>query len=123
ETLDSTRANPRLLVESNPQIDDCPISDSVAYHRCMIDVTDQYLLRAYARNRCEQAFGELVHRHLDLVYSTALRVLRDSNLAEAVTQRVFMALAQDAEKLRGRAALAGWLHEAARNFAVSAVRS
>ena len=35
---------------------------------------DEQLLGAYARERSESAFGELVARHVDFVYSTALRV-------------------------------------------------
>jgi RNA polymerase sigma factor (sigma-70 family) len=89
----------------------------------MIGDTEQNLIRAYARNRSEEAFGELVHRHVDLVHSTALRVLRDAGLAEDVTQRVFVALAQNAGRLQERTSLTGWLHETARNFAVSTVRS
>ena len=101
----------------------CPISRSVAYHQCMAGDTEQNLIRAYARNRSEEAFGELVHRHVDLVHSTALRVLRDAGLAEDVTQRVFVALAQNAGRLQERTSLTSWLHETARNFAVSTVRS
>ncbi len=89
----------------------------------MGDVADQNLIGEYARSGCEEAFGELVHRHVDLVYSTAFRVLRYPSLAEDVTQRVFIALARNATKLRNRAVLTGWLHEAARNFAVTTVRS
>ena len=36
---------------------------------------DEQLLHAYARERSESAFGELVVRHLDFVYSAALRVV------------------------------------------------
>jgi hypothetical protein len=44
---------------------------------------DEQLLHAYARERSESAFGELVARHIDFVYSTALRVVNgDSHLAE-----------------------------------------
>src|SRR5437660_495473 len=35
---------------------------------------DGQLLQQYARERSESAFGELVTRHIDLVYSTSLRV-------------------------------------------------
>src|SRR5262245_14110133 len=89
----------------------------------MVDENDQDLIGAYARERCEAAFGKLVHRHIDFVYSTALRVVRDAGLAEDVTQKVFLALAQHSRKLQDRFSLAGWLHETARNFAVSTVRS
>jgi len=44
---------------------------------------DEQLLGAYARERSESAFGELVARHIDFVYSTALRVVNgDSPGAE-----------------------------------------
>src|SRR2546430_5315069 len=84
----------------------------------MADDTDQILIRAYVRNRCESSFGELVHRHVDLVHSTALRIVRDTNLAEDVTQRVFLALAQHSAKLQERLSLTGWHHETARNLAI-----
>ena len=48
---------------------------------------DEQLLHAYARKRSESAFGELVARHIDIVYSTALRVVNgDSHLAQDVAQ-------------------------------------
>lgn len=84
---------------------------------------DQVLLRAYARDRCEASFSELVHHHVDLVHSTALRILHDPSLAEEVTQRVFLALAQHSAKLQQRASITGWLHETARNLAINTVRS
>ncbi len=88
----------------------------------MADVTDQNLIRAYVRGRCEQSFGELVHRHVDLVHSTALRVVRDASLAEDVTQRVFLTLARHSVNLQERFSLTGWLHETARNLAINTVR-
>src|SRR5262245_33589153 len=89
----------------------------------MADDSDQILLHAYVHNRCEASFSELVHRHVDLVHSTALRIVRDTSLAEDVTQRVFLALAQHSMKLQERASLTGWLHETARNVAINTVRS
>jgi RNA polymerase sigma factor (sigma-70 family) len=89
----------------------------------MANDNDQILIRAYARSRCESSFSELVHRHIDLVHSTALRVLRDPNLAEDVTQRVFLALAQHSLMLQHRLSLTGWLHETTRNLAINTVRS
>ncbi len=89
----------------------------------MADENDQILLRAYVHNRCEASFSELVHRHIDLVHSTALRIARDTTLAQDVTQRVFLALAQHSAKLQQRTSLTGWLHETARNLAINTVRS
>jgi len=62
-------------------------------------LTDPQLLRAYAEDHSEAAFGELVRRHVDLTYSVALRIVRDTHLAEDVTQAVFVALAQNAGTL------------------------
>jgi RNA polymerase sigma factor (sigma-70 family) len=85
--------------------------------------TDQQLLQAYAAHRSEAAFAELVRRHVDLVYSAALRLVHDAHLAEDVTQSVFVALAQSARPLTARAVLAGWLHVTTRNLAANLVRS
>jgi hypothetical protein len=41
---------------------------------------DEQLLYAYARERSESAFGELVTRHIDFVYSAALRVVNGDSL-------------------------------------------
>src|SRR5262245_21042015 len=89
----------------------------------MEDDSDQVLIRAYVRTRCESSFSELVHRHIDFVHSTAQRVLGNTNLAEDVTQRVFLALAQHSVKLQERLSLTGWLHETTRNLAINTVRS
>ena len=86
-------------------------------------VTDQQLLREYAEGRSETAFAELVRRHVDLVFSAALRMVRDAHLAEDVTQGVFVALAQAARQLGDRPVLAGWLHRTAQNLAAKTVRS
>lgn len=85
--------------------------------------TDQQLLHDYAGHRSESAFAELVRRHVDFVYSAALRMVRDAHLAEDVSQGVFVALAQNARQLTERPVLSGWLHRTAQNLAANAVRS
>jgi RNA polymerase sigma factor (sigma-70 family) len=85
--------------------------------------TDQQLLQAYAASRSEAAFAELVHRHIDLVYSAALRMVCDSHQAEDVTQGVFVALAQNARQLTQHPVLSGWLHRTTQNLAANAVRT
>ena len=85
---------------------------------------DKQLLHAYARERSESAFGELVTRHIDFVYSTALRVVNgDSHLAQDVAQTVFIELAREARSLPGGVGLAGWLHHHTCYTAAKAVRT
>ncbi|HEV2393850.1 MAG TPA: RNA polymerase sigma factor [Verrucomicrobiae bacterium] len=89
----------------------------------MNGLTDLELLREYAEHPAEAAFGELVRRHVDLVYSAALRMVRDAHLAEDVTQGVFVALSRSAGQLTSHPVLSGWLHRTTQNLAANTVRS
>jgi RNA polymerase sigma factor (sigma-70 family) len=85
---------------------------------------DGQLLQQYRRERSESAFGELVTRHIDLVYSVALRVAGgDSHLAQDVTQTVFLDLARKAGSVPQDAVLAGWLYRHAWFTAAKMVRT
>ena len=67
-------------------------------------------MQDYASRGSERAFGELVARHIDMVYSVALRLVRgDVHLAQDVAQTVFADLSLKAKSLAGGAVLAGWL--------------
>ncbi len=89
----------------------------------MNNLTDNQLLADYAERRSEAAFAELVRRHVDLVHSAALRLVRDAHSAQDVTQGVFVALAQNARQLTRHSILSGWLHCTTRNLAANAVRA
>ncbi len=84
---------------------------------------DASLLAGYARNRSESDFAELVRRHVNLVYSAALRQVNgDVHLAQDVTQTVFTDLARKARSLTGHRVLAGWLFTSTRFAAAKVVR-
>ncbi len=85
--------------------------------------SDSDLLRHYAEDQSEAAFGELVRRHVDLVYSAALRITREEQLARDVSQEVFVRLASNAGSLRTAAALPAWLYRVTHCQAVNAVRT
>ena len=86
-------------------------------------MNDAELLQRYVRDGSEEAFGELVQRHLNLVFAAALRqVGGDRGLAEDVAQAVFTDLARKARVLSERAVLAGWLYTSARFAAAKVVR-
>lgn len=89
----------------------------------MNGLSDQALLREYTGCRSEAAFAELVRRHVDFIYSAALRMVHDAHLAEDVTQGVFVALARNAPQLTDRSVLSGWLHRTAQNIAAQSVRT
>src|SRR2546429_1301447 len=89
----------------------------------MSTLTDQQLLLDYAEHRSEEAFAELVRRHVDFVYSAALRMVCDSHLAEDVTQGVFVVFAKNAAQLTNHRVLSGWLHRTAQNIAAQSVRT
>jgi RNA polymerase sigma factor (sigma-70 family) len=76
--------------------------------------SDTELLGEYVHRDTEAAFGELVARHTDLVYSAALRLVSSTDLARDVAQQVFIDLARKAPGLarqsRCHKSLAGWLY-------------
>jgi RNA polymerase sigma factor (sigma-70 family) len=89
----------------------------------MQETNDMDLLRDYSRQGSEAAFAELVQRHINLVYSVALRHAGITAHAEEITQAVFIILARKAAGLRRDTILEGWLYETTRLTALSFLRS
>jgi len=84
--------------------------------------TDLELLARYSRGNAEDAFAEVVHRHLDLVHSAALRQVRSPQLAEEVAQTTFLKLARHAHQLAPDTVVTAWLYQVTRREAIDVVR-
>jgi RNA polymerase sigma factor (sigma-70 family) len=80
----------------------------------MPDQNDMQLLADYVKADSQEAFAALVQRHINLVYSVALRHVGDPHKAQDVTQAVFVILAQKAARLSRETVLTGWLYKTAR---------
>ncbi len=84
---------------------------------------DMELVRAFVSNESEGAFATLVERHVGLVHSAALRQVHDPDLAEEVSQNVFVLLARKAASLGPKTILSAWLYRATRHVAADALKA
>ena len=79
-------------------------------------------LRHFVEKGSQEAFERLVCRYVDLVFSAAIRQVRDPHLAEDVTQNTFIALSKKARSLRPAPSLAGWLLVTTRFIALDTLK-
>jgi RNA polymerase sigma factor (sigma-70 family) len=88
-----------------------------------VNTDDFQLIRDYAEHQSDAAFEKLVGRYVNLVYSAAIRQVKDPHLAEEITQTVFIILARKAKTLAPHVILSGWLYRTAQYVAGDALRS
>ncbi len=81
------------------------------------------LLQEFVARDSQEAFETLLNRHVNLVYSTALRLVRDPMLASEVTQTAFIILAKKARLLGSGTILSGWLYRTTQFAAARALRT
>src|SRR5262245_25330000 len=89
----------------------------------MPEVSDLELLRKYHQHGDEEAFAELVQRHVHLVYSIAMRHVEIAAHAEEITQAVFIILARKAADLRPDTIVEGWLYGTTRLASLNFLRA
>ncbi len=68
-------------------------------------------LQQFARAGNQNAFRDLVRRHIDLVFATALHKVGDAGGAEEISQNVFSVLARKAWQFAPDDSLPAWLHK------------
>lgn len=83
---------------------------------------DWKLIRAW-QGGAQEAFTELVRRHLPLVHAAARRQLGDAHLVDDVAQAVFLLLARKASSLPRSTVLPGWLFNTTRLVVRHTIRS
>lgn len=84
--------------------------------------SDWTLLQDFIRDGSRWQLERLIQRHINMVYSTALRDVRDPHLAQDVTQAVFVVLLGKASKIRQGTVLGGWLFRTTRFCARDALK-
>jgi DNA-directed RNA polymerase specialized sigma24 family protein len=89
----------------------------------MQELNDNALLQAYTEHYSEAAFATLVTRHVNKVYSVALRHTGNPHEAEEITQAVFVILARKSSRFGQGVVLEGWLYQTARLTALAFKRS
>src|SRR5580700_6842903 len=119
--------SPRCLdARPNPEFSKCinPVGfhPTAAIYSMKMETDDRNLLRQYAEKHSQEAFAALVSRHVNLVYSVALRLVRSPQLAEEVSQSVFTDLARQAPRLAADTILTAWLYQVARRTAIDVIR-
>jgi len=80
----------------------------------MMGSADNELLDEFARTQSEEAFAALVDRHVNLVYSTAIRFTGNPHHAQEIAQAVFIILVRKAAGISPRVVLSGWLYQTTR---------
>ena len=104
----SVSANPIMAFERSNNSDHNPSDDT---------------LLEGVRDRDQHAMADLFDRYGGMVYSVALRVLKDPGQAEDVMQEIFFQLWRKPDAfVHGRGSLSGWLMVVARNRAIDTIR-
>ena len=89
----------------------------------MTSLDDTELLSRYCEERSQEAFAELVRRHIDTVFAAAIRQVRDPAMAEDVVQATFIILARKASTLRSGTVLPAWLLKTVHFVAADALKA
>jgi RNA polymerase sigma-70 factor (ECF subfamily) len=85
------------------------------------DATDETLMVRYQRGD-RTAFAQLVRRHHRALYNFVLRQLRKQEIAEEVTQEVFLRVVEKSNEFKHEARVSTWVYTIARNMCIDELR-
>lgn len=86
-------------------------------------LSDEELVKAFLRDRDEEAFGEIVNRYGDKIYGLALRITRNPSDAEEILQEVLIALIKVLDRFRRESKFSTWLYRIAVNISYKHIRT
>ena len=115
----SKKTNCREIIEKVREDGLIP-SIELNYYKCF---SDEELVEMYVNESMEGAFNELVDRHGEKIFRTALRITGDTNAAEEVLQNVFMILIQSLGSFRNDSKFTTWLYKVVLNTSFMFLRS
>jgi RNA polymerase sigma-70 factor (ECF subfamily) len=87
----------------------------------MMDQGDNFYIDKVLKNDLN-AYSVLVDRHKDMVYSIALKILKNREDAEELAQDVFMKAYQSLKSFKRESKFSTWLYRIAYNSAISKTR-
>lgn len=89
--------------------------------RTLASLSDDQCLNKAARGN-ERAFSELFNRYGDLVFGYCVKLLKDREQAEDISQEVWVKVIRNAEKYNSKGQFRAWLLQIARNACFSFFR-
>lgn len=95
---------------------------SIQRHKCSMEQVDDFSCIDQVLKGNKKAFGTLVVKYQDMVYTIAYRVLQQREEAEDVAQQVFVKAFQKLDSFQRTAQFSTWLFRIAYNAAISAQR-
>lgn len=89
--------------------------------RAELEISDERLLRQYREGR-EGAFASLFRRYSRRIHGYVVGIVGDADLADDVTQQVFVKLSRRPEAYAPGTSFSSWLYRVARNAAFDALK-
>lgn len=95
----------------------------VEYKYRISSLTDEELVELYMSTTDESVFEEIVNRHSERIYATAMRITRHHHDSEEVLQEVLLLLAKKLDTFKSDAKFSTWLYRVTMNACYGHLRT